>query len=40
MFIDLDAVELSRLMGIAVDFAKHGKCVKPQLYEKIERRIT
>ena len=34
-----DAEELSRLIGIAVDFAKHGKCVGPELYQHIESKL-
>jgi hypothetical protein len=32
-------VELSRLIGVAVDFAKHGKCVSKSSYERIEEKL-
>ena len=35
-----DAIHLSWLIGIAVDYAKHGKCVTKEKYEKIERKVT
>lgn len=34
-----DCVELSRLLGVAVDFAKHGKCVSKSSYERIEEKL-
>ena len=34
-----DAIELSWYMSIAVDFAKHGKCVDEKLYSKIQAKI-
>ncbi len=34
-----DTEELSRLIGVAVDFAKHGKCVEHKSYEKIEKKL-
>jgi hypothetical protein len=36
---DDDTHKLSWLISIAVDFAKHGKCVDPKDYEKIEKRL-
>ena len=35
-----DSIELSRLIGVAVDFAKHGKCVSKNSYERIEEKLT
>ena len=37
---DPDCVELSRLISVAVDFAKHGKCVSRGSYEHIEERLS
>ena len=37
---DPDTVQLSRLISVAVDFAKHGKCVEHKSYEKIEKRLN
>jgi RNA-dependent RNA polymerase len=37
---DDECVELSRLISVAVDFAKHGKCVSKSSYEKIESRLV
>lgn len=37
--LDEDAIELSRFISIAVDFAKHGKSVDPKLYKKIEDKV-
>jgi RNA-dependent RNA polymerase len=34
-----DCVELSRLQAVAVDFAKHGKCVSKESYEHIESKL-
>ena len=34
-----DCVEISRLICIAVDFAKHGKCVNKNSYERIEEKL-
>lgn len=34
-----DPIALSRLISVAVDFAKHGKCVSKQDYEKIEAKM-
>lgn len=34
-----DIIELSRLISIAVDFAKHGKCVDNKLYSGIEAKL-
>jgi RNA-dependent RNA polymerase len=31
--------ELSRLIGVAVDFAKHGKCVSPKDFRDIEKKL-
>lgn len=35
-----ECVELSRLISVAVDFAKHGKCVSKSSYEAIEQKLT
>ena len=37
---DEDTTELSRLIGVAVDFAKHGKCVSNEDYAKISKRVS
>ena len=37
---DPDCIELSRLISVAVDFAKHGKCVSKSSYEHIEEKLT
>lgn len=34
-----DCVELSRLISVAVDFAKHGKCVSQDDYKYIEEKL-
>jgi hypothetical protein len=34
-----DAQYLSGLISVAVDFAKHGKCVDKENYEKIQKRV-
>jgi hypothetical protein len=34
-----DCVELSRLQAVAVDFAKHGKCVSKESYDHIESKL-
>ncbi len=36
---DPDTEELSRLIGVAVDFAKHGKCVDAENFAKIKKRV-
>lgn len=36
---DPNCVELSRLIGVAVDFAKHGKCVSKSAYDHIEEKL-
>jgi len=36
---DPDTIELSRLIGVAVDFAKHGKCVDSKNFAKIRERV-
>lgn len=35
-----EAIELSWYQSIAVDFAKHGKCVDPQKYKHIDKLLT
>lgn len=34
-----DCIELSRLISVAVDFAKHGKCVSKGSYQYIEEKL-
>lgn len=36
---DKDCIELSRLISVAVDFAKHGKYVEKEKYEKQNQMV-
>ncbi len=37
---DPDTIVLSGLISVAVDFAKHGKCVNNSDFSKIKERVT